>query len=41
MRFTTKTEYGLVCLMYVARYGASSPLSLVTIKDIVKAERFS
>ena len=38
MRFTTKTEYGLVCLIYLAK---SYPDHLVTIKDIVKKERFS
>ena len=38
MRFTTKTEYGLVCLIYLAR---NYPAHLVTIKDIVKEERFS
>ncbi|MBI1978347.1 MAG: Rrf2 family transcriptional regulator [Candidatus Omnitrophica bacterium] len=38
MRFTTKTEYGLVCLIYMAR---KSPGQSVTIKEIVKTERFS
>ena len=38
MRFTTKTEYGLVCLIYLAR---NFPASLVTIKDIVRKEKFS
>ena len=41
MRFTTKTEYGLVCLIYMARRYASHENSLVTIKEIVKNERFS
>lgn len=38
MRFTTKTEYGLVCLIYLARHASAD---LVTIKDIVRHERFS
>ncbi len=38
MRFTTKTEYGLVCLIYLAK---SYPNQLVAIKDIVKEEGFS
>ncbi|OGW86031.1 MAG: hypothetical protein A3C35_04030 [Omnitrophica bacterium RIFCSPHIGHO2_02_FULL_46_11] len=38
MRFTTKTEYGLVCLIYIARHQSAD---LVTIKEIVKKERFS
>lgn len=38
MRFTTKTEYGLVCLIYMARHTSAD---LVTIKEIVKKERFS
>ena len=38
MRFTTKTEYGLVCLIYMARHSSENP---TTIKDMVKAERFS
>ena len=41
MRFTTKTEYGLVCLIYMANSAKSDPEDLVTIKDIVRAERFS
>lgn len=41
MRFTTKTEYGLVCLIYMARRSTSSPRSLVTIRDIVRVEQFS
>ena len=38
MRFTTKTEYGLICLVYLARHSSAD---LVTIKEIVKKERFS
>ncbi len=38
MRFTTKTEYGLICLVYMAR---NSSADLITIKEIVKKERFS
>ena len=38
MRFTTKTEYGLVCLIYMARH---TPGETVSIKEIVKNERFS
>ena len=37
MRFTTKTEYGLVCLIYMARRYPE----MVTIKEIVAKERFS
>ena len=39
MRFTTKTEYVLVCLIYMARNHSTA--DLVTIKEIVKNERFS
>ena len=38
MKFTTKTEYGLVCLVYMAR---QSPGHTVTIREIVQSERFS
>ena len=38
MRFTTKTEYGLVCLVYMARHPEEH---VFTIKDIVKNESFS
>ena len=38
MRFTTKTEYGLVCLIYMAR---QSQDHTVTVKEIAKIERFS
>ena len=38
MKFTTKTEYGLVCLIYMSRHVSAD---MVTIKEIVKTERFS
>ena len=38
MRFTAKTEYGLICLLYMARNAELHP---VTTKDIVKGEKFS
>ena len=38
MRFTTKTEYGLVCLVYMARHSSAD---LIAIKEIVKKEQFS
>ena len=38
MRFTTKTEYGLVCLIYLARQKAGHT---ATVKEIVQTERFS
>lgn len=38
MRFTTKTEYGLICLMNMARHKELHP---VTIKEIVRGEQFS
>ena len=38
MRFTTKTEYGLICLVYMARHSSAD---LVTIGEIVKKEHFS
>lgn len=37
MRFTTKTEYGLVCLVYMVRNGS---LNSVTVKDIVRDEKY-
>ncbi len=39
MRFTTKIEYGLVCLMHMARLLELG--SVVTVKDIVKGVRYS
>ena len=38
MRYTTKTEYGLVCLVYIARKGSKGS---VTIKEIAEKEQFS
>ncbi len=38
MKFTTKTEYGLVCLIYMARHVSAD---MVTIREIVKTEHFS
>lgn len=38
MRFTTKTEYGLISLIFMARKGSSDP---VTVKEIVQGERYS
>ncbi len=38
MKFTTKTEYGLVCLVHMARH-TSSPW--VTIHEIAEKEKFS
>lgn len=38
MRFTTRTEYGVVCLVYMVKNPSAD---MITIKDIVKAERFS
>lgn len=38
MRFTTKTEYGLVCLIYMARHPADG---VISIKEIIKKEHFS
>lgn len=40
MRFTTKTEYGLVCLIYMAKH-AELKFDPVTIKQLVQAEQFS
>lgn len=38
MKFTTKTEYGLTCLIYMAR---NPEMGSVTVTDIAKHERFS
>ena len=38
MRFTTKTEYGLVCLAYMARHLEKE---VVTVKEIAEKEHFS
>jgi Rrf2 family protein len=40
MRFTTKTEYGLVCLIYMAK-NAELKFDPITIKELVEAEQFS
>jgi Rrf2 family iron-sulfur cluster assembly transcriptional regulator len=37
MRFTTKTEYGIVCMIYMAHYGAQKCLS---IRDIASHESY-
>ena len=39
MRFTTKTEYGLFCLIYMAKNNAH--VTPITVKDIVKDEHYS
>lgn len=38
MRFTTKTEYGLICLLYMAQHEGVKP---VTAKEIVTGEQYS
>lgn len=38
MRFTTKTEYGLVCLIYMARH---MDRETITIKELAQQEKFS
>jgi len=38
MRFTTKTEYGFVCLVYMAKNVSKS---VVTVKEIAEKEHFS
>ncbi len=40
MRFTTRTEYGLVCLIYIARH-SDEKFDPITIREMVKAEGFS
>jgi len=40
MRFTTKTEYGLVCLIYMSK-NAELKLDPVTIRELVQAEQYS
>lgn len=39
MRFTTKTEYGLVCLIYLAKHAQAG--KLCTIKELSGAEELS
>ena len=38
MKYTTKTEYGLNCLVYMVRHGGLQP---ITIKEIATAEKYS
>ena len=38
MRFTTKTEYGLVCLIYMARHPDKEA---ITIRELAREEKFS
>ena len=38
MKFTTKTEYGVICLIYLAR---KTGQEMITIKDIVRDEKLS
>ncbi len=38
MKYTTKTEYGLVCLVYMTRH---IDREVITVNDIVKREQFS
>ncbi len=38
MRFTTKTEYGLVCLIYIMKHANAN---LVTLSEIVDHEKYS
>ncbi len=40
MKFTTKTEYGLVCLTYMARRN-DLQMDPITVKELAKAERLS
>ena len=37
MRYTTKTEYGLVCMAYIAKHPEAS---LITIKEIAQKENY-
>lgn len=39
MRFTTKTEYGLICLLTMVRNGGKG--TVMTVGEIVERERFS
>jgi len=38
MRYTTKTEYGLICLIYIGRSSGQKP---ITIKEMSNAEQYS
>ncbi len=40
MRFTTKTEYGMICLVYMARR-SDMQLDPVSIKELAGAEQYS
>jgi len=39
MRYTTKTEYGIICLIYLARHDEAG--QVVPIKEIVSEEQYS
>ena len=41
MRYTTKTEYGVVALLYMARKSVNGENGFVTVKEIATAERYS
>lgn len=38
MKFTTKTEYGVICLIYLARHAGPD---MITVKDLVRDEKLS
>jgi len=40
MRYTTKTEYALICLTYMARH-TEKKMDPISIKEMAKAEQFS
>ncbi len=40
MRFTTKTEYGMICLIYMARH-VNLMLDPISIKELAAAEQYS
>jgi Rrf2 family protein len=40
MRFTTKTEYGIICLIYMARHAAAHTTP-VTVRELAAVEQFS
>ncbi len=39
MKFTTKTEYGLICLIYMAKH-SDLKMDPITTKEVVNAEHF-
>lgn len=41
MRYTTKTEYGIFCLIYMARRGLGDGSPFMTIKEIAEREHYS